>query len=221
MAITGKFGQFKIDGATLAECTNVSFADNSAVLTAEQAFGESFAPQLPGGLSSSINVSFRYSAAAYATVRANIIAQTAHVVIVSPSATAGDNVLTGNAYFSNLTMPYSAGGVVVCTVTLSNSDGTGFVVTPNIVLTPAAGAVTAGQAGAAYDAVTFAATGGTAAYAYTMTGFVPGMTLVEATGVFDGTPLAGSQGTYLFKITATDANSVTKTQEYTVVIAAA
>jgi len=220
MAITGKFGQFKIDGATLAECTNVSFADNSAVLTAEQAFGESFAPQLPGGLSSSINVSFRYSAAAYATVRANIIAQTAHVVIVSPSATAGDNVLTGNAYFSNLTMPYSAGGVVVCTVTLSNSDGTGFVVTPNIVLTPAAGALAA-QVGVSATIATFAAAGGTAAYAYTMTGFIPGISLGSANGVLNGTPAAGVQGTYLLEVTATDANSVTKTQRYTVVVAAA
>lgn len=221
MAISGKFGQFKIDGSSLAECTNVSIADSSNILTAEQAFGESFAPQIPGTLATTLNVTFRYSSAAYLSVRNKIIAQTAHAIVASPSSTAGDNVLSGNAYFSNLTLPYSAGAVVVCTVTLSNSDGTGFVATPNIVLTPAAGALAA-QVGVSATVTTFAATGGNDPYVFTCTGLgASALTLNSGTGVLSGTPAANMQGVYNLAVTVTDDDNVAVTQNYVLTIAAA
>ncbi len=89
---------------------------------------------------------------------------------------------------------------------------------PIIALTPAT--VPVGTVAASYSA-TISAGGGVAPYAYSITsGALPaGLSLNGATGALSGTPTAA--GSFNFSVKATDANSFTGTQAYTVSIAAA
>jgi hypothetical protein len=125
---------------------------------------------------------------------------------------------SGNAFVGVSGRSGGPGKEVGFTVTLSFSDRP--TLTPAVVMTPAAGALAA-QVGVSATAATFQATGGSAPYVYTMVGLPTGMAISSSTGVFNGTPAAGSQGTKIIEVTATDANSVAITNRYTVVIAAA
>jgi trimeric autotransporter adhesin len=84
-----------------------------------------------------------------------------------------------------------------------------------ITLTPAT--LPGGTTGTAYSQ-TVTAAGGTAPYTYALSsGTLPaGLTLNPGTGVLSGTPTTA--GPYSFAITATDANSFTGTQSYTLTI---
>lgn len=220
--VTGKLGTIKVDTVAVADATQVQLNENLQVLTAELAFGETSSPKLVAGEDVSGSVTFRYTTAGYSAIRAKFKAQAAVALEAVPIAGAGNNVLTGNVYVTSLGTPYSAAGVTMCSFNFANSDGDGFTQTPLLVMTPAAGALAA-QVGVSATIATFAATGGTATYAYTMTGFIPGISLNASTGVLNGTPAAGVQGTYLLEVTATDSAATprTVTQRYTVVVAAA
>ncbi len=89
-----------------------------------------------------------------------------------------------------------------------------------ITLSPAGGALTAGQVGTAYSQ-TFTASGGTGPYSYAVTsGALPGgLSLNTSTGEVTGTPTAA--GTANFTITATDANTDTGSAVYSLQINAA
>nr|WP_254004824.1 putative Ig domain-containing protein [Pleomorphomonas sp. NRK KF1] len=88
-----------------------------------------------------------------------------------------------------------------------------------IALSPAAGALTAGEVGTAYSA-TFTASGGTAPYSYAVTaGALPAGLSLAANGALTGTPTTA--GTANFTITATDANTDTGQAAYSLQIAAA
>ncbi|WP_206110592.1 cadherin-like beta sandwich domain-containing protein [Pannonibacter phragmitetus] len=89
-----------------------------------------------------------------------------------------------------------------------------------ITLSPAGGALTAGQVGTAYSQ-TFTASGGTGPYSYALTsGALPGgLSLNTSTGEVTGTPTAA--GTANFTITATDANTDTGSAVYSLQINAA
>ncbi|MFC5742326.1 Ig-like domain-containing protein [Dyella tabacisoli] len=92
------------------------------------------------------------------------------------------------------------------------------VATPNIVLS---GTFPNGMVGAVYPAAALSATGGVAPYHYQVTAgaIPPGLALNANTGQLSGTP-TGS-GTYPFSVTATDTNSQTGVQAYTVTISVA
>jgi len=218
--VTGKNGTIKIETVAVADATQVALNENLQVLTSELAFGETAAPKLVAGEDASGSVTFRYTKAGYTAIRAAYKAQVAVTLEAVPVAGAGENVLTGEVYISSLGTPYTAAGITTCNFNFVNADSTGFAQTPLLVLTPAAGALAA-QVGVSATVATFQATGGTAAYVYSVVGFIPGLSVNSSTGVYSGTPATGVQGTYVIEGTATDANGVAKTQRYTVVVAAA
>ncbi len=84
---------------------------------------------------------------------------------------------------------------------------------------PASTTLTAGTVASPYAGVTFVATGGTSPYTYAVvSGSLPaGMTL-SAARILSGTPTAG--GTFSFTVQATDHNSLSATQTYSLTIAA-
>ena len=85
---------------------------------------------------------------------------------------------------------------------------------PTISLTPAN--VPAGVAGTSYNQ-TFTQSGGIGAITWSATGTLPpGLTLNANTGVLNGTPTA--TGTFVFAVTATDANNCTGSRSYTLAV---
>ena len=89
-----------------------------------------------------------------------------------------------------------------------------------VTLSPAAGALTAGQVGAAYSQ-TFTASGGSGSYTYAVTsGALPaGLSLNAGNGQLTGTPTTA--GTANFTITATDGNNDTGDAAYSLLVNAA
>ena len=86
---------------------------------------------------------------------------------------------------------------------------------PAISLTPAT--VPAATQYASYTAQTLSASGGTAPYSWGFTGTMPtGMTLSSG-GVLSGTP-SSAPGTYNFTVTATDANSCSRSGSYSITV---
>lgn len=221
--ITGKNGTIKIDqGGSLtavADATQVSINESVAVNTAELAFGEDAAPKNIGAEDMSGTVTFRYTTAGYSAIRTVFKARGIVTLEAVPVAGAGNNVLTGEVYVTSLGTPFTAAGVVMCTFGVVNADSSGLEQTPQLVMTPAAGALAA-TVGVNATIATIQATGGTAAYVYTKVGGYPGMAINSSTGVVNGAPIAGSAGTYIAEFTATDANGVALTQRYTIVVAA-
>ena len=96
-------------------------------------------------------------------------------------------------------------------------SGTGTGSTSITFVLPASTTLTAGTVGTAYGPVTFQATGGTSPYQYIINGGVlpAGMSLSSA-GVLSGTPTAS--GAFSFTVLATDADSVTGSQTYSLTV---
>jgi large repetitive protein len=93
------------------------------------------------------------------------------------------------------------------TISLS---GTGI----RITLSPVAGPLPNSTYGQAYGEI-FTASGGTSPYTYTGTGLPSGLTL-SSSGTLSGAP--GAPGSYTLVITATDANGVSGSQNYTLTV---
>ena len=117
----------------------------------------------------------------------------------------------------------SFGGTFNFTITATdNNTCTGLqaytlTVTGCSQITVAPNSLPSGTIGTAYSQ-TISASGGTSPYSYSVTtGALPvGLTLVSSTGVISGTPTV--TGTSNFTITATDANTCTASQAYSIVI---
>ena len=145
--------------------------------------------------------------------------------------------VTGGALPAGLTLSSSgvlsgtptASGSFAFTVTATDSStGTGapfpaigsFSLTVNApAITIAPAALPSGQDGIAYTLVSLAASGGTAPYSYKVTaGAMPPGLMLNSAGVLSGTPTAG--GSFIFTVTATDANRSTGNQAYSMTISA-
>ncbi|WP_248764995.1 putative Ig domain-containing protein [Pseudomonas protegens] len=131
---------------------------------------------------------------------------------------------TATASGTSITYTPAAGfsGSDSFTYTATNASGTSSPATvsitvsaPNITLSP--GSLSSGTVGTAYSA-SLSASGGTVPYRYSITsGSLPtGLSLNTGTGAISGTPSAS--GTFNLTITATDANSATGSQAYSITI---
>jgi len=92
------------------------------------------------------------------------------------------------------------------------------IAAPMLTLNPGAGALPTATAGSAYSQ-SFSANGGLAPFSYQITaGALPaGLTLNPSTGNLSGTPTAA--GTFNFTVTATDANTFTVSNAYSLTVA--
>ncbi|MBC8982357.1 autotransporter domain-containing protein [Pseudomonas lurida] len=167
------------------------------------------------------------------TVSATVAANTSTPVNLALSGGVASSVavasapLHGSAFASGTTITYTPvtgySGPDSFTYTASNLSGTSSpatvtltVTAPTLVLTPAAGALPAGQAGTAYSQ-SFSSTGGSAPFSYTSSGVPAGLTLDAASGVLSGTP--ASPGSYNLSVSVTDRNGAVGNANYTLNIA--
>jgi hypothetical protein len=134
----------------------------------------------------------------------------------------------GTASISTFTVTYEPiqgySGTDSFTYTATGPGGTSAPATVTIAVTPPtlaltpAGALTAGQVGAAWRPVTLTATNGTAPYSFALASgaLPPGLTLAS-TGTLSGTPTAA--GDFTFSIRATDTYGATGSATYTLAVA--
>jgi uncharacterized protein YhjY with autotransporter beta-barrel domain len=141
---------------------------------------------------------------------------------VSTNASHGNAVAAGTSITYTPTAGYS--GTDSFAYTLNNGSGTSLpgtvtitVTAPQLVLSPAAGTLSAGQVGVAYSQ-SFSAASGTVAYSYSATGLPPGLSLDSSNGQLSGTP--SSSGSFSLSITATDHFGATGSATYTLNISA-
>ncbi|MGI2032706.1 putative Ig domain-containing protein [Rhizobium panacihumi] len=144
------------------------------------------------------------------------------VAVVTPTAN-GTIAASGTTFLYTPNPGYS--GTDSFTFTATNAGGpsaaaqiTITVTAPTLVLSPASGALPAGQAATPYSQ-TITASAGTAPYTFAITtGAAPaGITLDSATGALSGTTTV--PGPASFTVTATDAYGATGTAAYTLAIA--
>jgi hypothetical protein len=168
------------------------FDNNPSISTGFQLDSSTTCPQL--------------SASSSAATLAASASCTLAVEFIPPDAELYD----GSLVLTDNNLNAAAPGYATQTVSLSGT-GRGAQITLSPTSLPAA----------TYDtrySVTITASGGTAAYAYSVSaGSLPaGSTLDSATGVFSGTPTV--TGSFTFTIKATDSNSLNGTQNYTLTV---
>ncbi|MGL6548531.1 putative Ig domain-containing protein [Aeromonas hydrophila] len=148
------------------------------------------------------------------------ITGTATSVAIASAASNGIATASGTSITYTPTAGFS--GPDSFTYTATNASGTSspatvsiIVSTPSITLNP--GTLSNGSVGMAYSQ-TITATGGSAPYTYAITaGSLPaGLSLNTSSGMISGTPSASGTGN--FTVTATDANSASGFQAYSLVI---
>ncbi len=86
-----------------------------------------------------------------------------------------------------------------------------------IALSPSGPTLTAGTAAVVFGTVTFTASGGSGPYSYSFTGTLPPGLTLNSSGVLSGTPTTAG-GPYSFTVVATDSESVTGSQAYSLTI---
>lgn len=209
--LTKAFGAVSISQGATTTLTFTVANPNTTALT-----GIAFTDTLPAGLTVATPNGLTGSCSSgtiTATLGSGIISLTGATLASSAACTFAVNVVATSAGTKvNVTSPVS-----------SNEGGTGSVATAtlsivSITLSPSAGPLPGGTVGTTYSQQ-FAATSGSAPYAYTVTaGALPaGLTLSNASGLFSGTPTAG--GSFSFTVQAKDSNSAAVSQAYTLNIA--
>jgi len=155
----------------------------------------------------------------------------------TPLAVVSETSQSGGIWLVALTLPASLiptpapGATQTVQVTVVNQDGANPSATPYpascsapqsvTVVNPAQLSITTqpplsdGEVNVKYSQ-TFAATGGTSPYAWSMTPAVPGLTLDPKSAILSGTPTTQSSGS--ISVTATDANSKTVTSQFPLTI---
>lgn len=216
-------GTVTVNGDTLVNGVEVTINDAYEVMTAEQAFGETVAPKELGPRGAAGSMRWRYDDGAGFTALNTLYQNgTEFALVCVPVTGAGKNTFTVNIKLSSRPLSFKAGTAVMCSADWINTDNLGLVITPALVLTPAVGTALSAKVGVSATVCTFACTGGSAAYAYAVTGLgASALSLNTSTGVLNGTPAAAMQGVYNLTATATDANGLTITQRYVLTIAAA
>ncbi|BAQ81547.1 putative Ig domain-containing protein [Pseudomonas sp. St29] len=208
-----------ISGTPMADGTlNLTItATDANSATGSQAFSITIGVQAPVANAVSATVAANSSAN---PITLNITGGAASSVAIATAASHGTATASGTSITYTPTAGYS--GSDSFTYTATNASGTSSPATvtitvsaPSITLSP--GSLSNGSVGTAYSQ-TVTATGGTAPYTYAITsGSLPaGLILNTATGAISGTPMAS--GTLNLTITATDANSATGSQAFSITI---
>ncbi|MFM5667701.1 putative Ig domain-containing protein [Aeromonas hydrophila] len=150
----------------------------------------------------------------------NITGGAASSVAIASAANHGTATASGTSITYTPTAGYAGSDSFTYTATNANGTSSPATVTitvsaPSIVVSP--GALSNDSVGMAYSQ-TITATGGSAPYTYAITaGSLPaGLSLNTSSGVISGTPSAS--GTFNLTVTATDANSASGFQVYSLVI---
>ncbi len=187
--------------------------------TGSQAYSISILDQAPVAGAVSATVAANSSAN---PITLNISGGGAVSVAVASAASHGTATASGTSITYTPTAGFS--GSDSFTYTATNASGTSSPATvtitvsaPSISLSP--GSLSNGSVGTAYSA-SLSASGGAAPYSYTITaGTLPtGLSLSTSSGAISGTPSAS--GTFNMTVTATDANSATGSQAYSITIGA-
>ncbi|WP_186391948.1 cadherin-like beta sandwich domain-containing protein [Pannonibacter sp. CS1GBFMT1] len=208
-AVVNKSGASIDDPATVT--MTVSCSEGSPVtITLSPAAGSLTAGQVSTAYSQTFTASGGSGSYTYAV--------TSGALPAGLSLNAGNGQLTGT--------PTTAGTANFTITATDGNNDTGdaayslLINAAPVTLSPAAGALTAGQVGAAYSQ-TFAASGGSGSYTYAVTsGALPaGLSLNTSTGEISGTP--STAGTANFTITATDGNNDTGDAAYSLLVNAA
>ncbi|WP_171904895.1 Ig domain-containing protein, partial [Hoeflea olei] len=138
--------------------------------------------------------------------------------VTSGSLPAGLTLSTGGVLSGTPTTAASASFTVTATDANNDTGDAAYTLQVNaapvvVTLSPAAGALNAGQVGTAYTQ-TITASGGTAPYSYAVTsGSLPAGLTLSTGGVLSGTPTTAANSS--FTVTATDANNDTGDAAYT------
>ncbi|OCW57966.1 Ig domain-containing protein [Hoeflea olei] len=144
--------------------------------------------------------------------------------VTSGSLPAGLTLSTGGVLSGTPTTAASASFTVTATDANNDTGDAAYTLQVNaapvvVTLSPAAGALNAGQVGTAYTQ-TITASGGTAPYSYAVTsGSLPAGLTLSTGGVLSGTPTTAASAS--FTVTATDANNDTGDAAYTLQVNAA
>lgn len=220
MIETGRTMSLVVDSHTMVKLENLNVSGTAQEITGaitNESVGL-FPESAVTGLGITISGNGVLSASATDTLWQKFLTGAEVAYVYKRKTGAGLTQWTGNCVITSMSETPNAASESKYSFTLKLSGAP--TPTPFIVMTPAAGALSA-QVGVSATVATFAATGGNDPYAYTAVGVPPGLTLNSGTGVLNGTPVADSQGTYVMEVTATDDDGVAKMQRYTVVVAAA
>lgn len=215
-------GNGTISGTPSAEGTY------SITVTATDAYGAtgtvtySLAISVAAPVANAVAVSVATNSSAN-TIPLDITGGTPTVVAVDSAASHGTATANGTTITYTPAAGYS--GTDSFSYTATNATGTSApatvtvtVTAPTLTFAPAAGALTAGTAGIAYDN-TIIASGGTGPYTYTFTGALPAGLSLDSYGTISGMP--SEDGNYNITVTATDAYGTTGTAAYSLSVNAA
>jgi hypothetical protein len=213
---SGKKGRVTLSGSRYYQCIQWSSARKADVVRGEPCFEEAGIPKTSGVADENVTMKFRYEEETYKTLSA-LVGSDSVAFVGSVDSTAGKLAWGGNVFITGVSgLTASSKGEGMTFEVSAEVDGV-LTATVVIALSPAVGAITAGTAGSAFTQ-TFTASGGTAAYAYTMAGSSRAARSTRGPGLSRETITAGATGTYVLEVTATDANGVALTQRYTCLV---
>lgn len=137
-------------------------------------------------------------------------------VTANPSSGATDTIsgtpTTAGTYNAQVKVVDAAGStdIITCSITV------GTVPNPPVITGPAS--LPSGTVNQAYTATTVVATGGTAPYTWSATGFPAGMSINSSTGVISGTPTVCNTSPYTVVVTVKDTTGATASKTYQLTI---
>jgi hypothetical protein len=111
---------------------------------------------------------------------------------------------------NNLASPYTVQVILEDSNSVAVGASYSLTVNPALLAVSAPSVLPAGYLGTAYGPVTASATGGSGTYTWSATGLAPGLSIVAATGVIQGTPTSAAGSPFSVTVTVSDGNTTAK-----------